>query len=63
MKQTEILEWLDRNLTPTTIMVVLLWIAAFVLLVSCIKPEAEVEVGQVVPIGEPVWVRVSSLQQ
>jgi hypothetical protein len=44
-------------------MVVLLWVAAFVLLVSCIKPEAEVEVGQVTPIGEPVWVRVSSLQQ
>jgi hypothetical protein len=63
MKQSEILEWLDKNATPTTIIVVLLWVAAFVLLVSCTKPEATVEVGQVTPLGEPVWVRVSSLQQ
>ena len=63
MKQSEILEWLDKNATPTTIIVVLLWVAAFVLLVSCTKPEAEVEIGQITPIREPVWVRVSSLQQ
>jgi len=34
MKQSEILEWLDRNLTPINVLVALLWIAAFVVLVG-----------------------------